>query len=306
VLIVVLNNESFKNVAVIVTFNKLNFLKKCLDGVLKSSDLLHKIVVVNNASTDGTERYLADINRKNHQLVVINEMENLGGAAGFNRGIKEAMQLKADAVWVMDDDTIPTRETLVALIAARQNVQAEFNSWGVLASNVRWTDGSAALMNVPQSGKPWNQSKNSNLITIDSSSFVSMYINAIAVKRLGLPISDFFIWGDDVEFSHRISTQYPSFCVTDSHVLHKMAQNQKVDILTDDKKRVPRYFYDVRNKMYMAKKQGFRARMRYGIHFCAVIVRVLFTSQYKMLKVFTMFKGLFAGIVFNPKIEKLN
>ncbi|CAJ1227020.1 Galactofuranosyltransferase GlfT1 [Lactiplantibacillus xiangfangensis] len=301
-----LKDSNFKNVAVIVTYNKLGYLKSCLEGVMKSDQFLYKIVIINNASTDGTKKYLNTLQKENDKLVVVNERDNLGGAAGFNHGIKRAMMLDADAVWVMDDDTIPDGTTLKNMIDARQNVEHEFGSWGVLASNVRWIDGSAALMNVPQAGKPWNRSNLANLISIAHSSFVSMYINAKAIRQMGLPISDFFIWGDDVEFSERIARVYPSFCVTNSSVLHKMAENQKVDILTDNKGRIPRYFYDVRNKIYMAKKQGLKACLKYIIHFVIVFCKVIFKSNYKLLKISTMLKGLVAGITFNPKIEKVH
>lgn len=301
-----LNDSDFKNIAVIVTYNKLGYLKDCLEGIEKSNQFLSKVVVINNASTDGTKEYLNKLQKENDKLVVVNEKDNLGGAAGFNHGIKRAMLLNADGIWVMDDDTIPDETTLTKLIDARKNVESEFESWGVLASNVRWVDGSAALMNVPQAGKPWNQSSLPNLISISHSSFVSMYINAKAIRRLGLPISDFFIWGDDVEFSERIARVYPSFCVTNSNVLHKMAENQKVDILTDNKGRIPRYFYDVRNKIYMAKKSGSKACLKYAVHFINVFFKVLFKSDYKRLKLSTMLKGLVAGITFNPKIERVH
>ncbi|MDN3985558.1 glycosyltransferase [Lactiplantibacillus plantarum] len=251
-------------------------------------------------------RKYGKLQKENDKLVVVNEKDNLGGAAGFNHGIKRAMLLNADGIWVMDDDTIPDETTLTKLIDARKNVESEFESWGVLASNVRWVDGSAALMNVPQAGKPWNQSSLPNLISISHSSFVSMYINAKAIRRLGLPISDFFIWGDDVEFSERIARVYPSFCVTNSNVLHKMAENQKVDILTDNKGRIPRYFYDVRNKIYIAKKSGSKACLKYAVHFINVFFKVLFKSDYKRLKLSTMLKELVAGITFNPKIERVH
>lgn len=293
-----------KNVAVLVTYNKEELLKECLNGVMKSIELLENIVIVNNDSTDGTAEYLSTISAENEKVVVVNEAKNLGGAAGFNKGIKQAMKLQADTIWVMDDDTIPDKDTLKALLNAKERVEHNFGKWGVLASNVRWVDGSAALMNVPEVAKPWNESKDLDLIAIRHSSFVSMLVSADAIKHVGYPISDFFIWGDDVEFSERISAHFPSFCVTGSLVTHKMARNQKVDILTDDLGRISRYYYDVRNKMYMVHKKGMKESMKYYVHFLHILLIILFSGHGSLKKIRVMLHGFFDGIFFRPRVEK--
>jgi len=293
-----------KNVAVLVTYNKIELLKECLNGVMKSSNLLDTIVIVNNNSTDGTFEYLTNFSKKNSKILVLNETKNRGGAAGFNLGIKQAMRMDADTIWIMDDDTVPDDSTLEKLLDAKERLKGEFDEWGILASNVRWIDGSAALMNIPKVDKVWNESMFSRMIAIKHSSFVSMLINATAVKELGYPISDFFIWGDDVEFSERVSARFPSFCVTDSRVVHKMTRNQRVDILSDDEKRIPRYYYDVRNKMYIVRQQEVKQRIKYYIHFVHILLVVLFAGRGCFKKLGVLMHGFWDGIFFHPKVEK--
>ena len=49
---------NFKCVAVVVTFNKLELLKECLLHLFELRNYIYRIVVVNNASTDGTAEFL--------------------------------------------------------------------------------------------------------------------------------------------------------------------------------------------------------------------------------------------------------
>src|SRR4028119_2142102 len=101
-----------KIIAVIVTYNRLALLKKCIAGVQQQSRRPDGILVINNSSTDGTVEWLAT------QEVTVVTQPNLGGAAGFSTGIKEAYKRGADWIWLMDDDTIPTSSALEKLTNA--------------------------------------------------------------------------------------------------------------------------------------------------------------------------------------------
>ena len=72
--------------AVVVTFNRLNDLKVCIDALRNQTYKQLDILVVNNGSTDGTKEWLAQQNDVN----VINQ-GNLGGAGGFYAGMEYMM-----------------------------------------------------------------------------------------------------------------------------------------------------------------------------------------------------------------------
>ena len=73
---------------VVVTYNRLELLKECLKQVENQTVPAKRIIVVNNASTDGTAEYLRECKEKNKQYRTITCMENLGGAGGFAKGIQ--------------------------------------------------------------------------------------------------------------------------------------------------------------------------------------------------------------------------
>lgn len=291
---------TLNSIAVVVTFNKKEMLKECINALLGQTVELNGIVIFDNGSTDGTREYLSKV--KNKRIHCYFSDKNLGGAGGFNQAIKKAMQFAPTAVWIMDDDSIVEREALSELINAKNELGDNF---GFLASNVLWTDGTPCLMNIPGVDKVWNQQMKSGLVKLNRASFVSLYVNADAIKKVGYPISDFFIWGDDIEYSQRISKEFPCYFVSKSVVIHKMKENAEVDILVDDSSRIPRYYYDIRNKFYRFKKKGTKELIKYIVKVLFLIIKIIFTSgSHKIKKISVVLKGFFSGIFFNPKVEK--
>lgn len=94
------------------------------------------------------------------------------------------------------------------------------------------------------------------MIRLDSASFVSMYIKASVVKEVGLPIKEFFIWADDVEYSLRISEKHPCYFVYGSQVVHEMGSNKATAIWETDMDRIDRYKCLYRNRYYIARRKA--------------------------------------------------
>lgn len=284
----------------VVTFNKKDLLKECIDALLKQTVPLDKIIIFDNASSDGTKEYLDTLN--NNLVQPIFSDKNLGGAGGFNQAIKEGMKLSPEYIWIMDDDSIVEVDALENLLEAKNTLAGDF---GFLSSNVLWTDREPCLMNIPKVEKKWNSKAHEGLIQLKTASFVSLFVNAKAIKKVGYPISEFFIWGDDTEYTQRISKNFPSYFVSDSIVIHKMNDNAEVNILIDDKNRIHRYYYDIRNKFYHNRKLGKKELVKYFSNVLSLLFKITFLPvDHKILKIKTVTKGFFAGIVFNPNIEE--
>ena len=75
------------------------------------------------------------------------------------------------------------------------------SNFGFLASKVLWTDGNLHNMNLIHPTKAINES----LSLIQQATFVSLLISSDTVRKVGLPIKEFFIWGDDIEYTRRIA-----------------------------------------------------------------------------------------------------
>jgi len=80
--------DSFDSVSVIIlSYNQKFFLKRCIDSVINQEHKSSQIIVVDNASSDGTVDFLRDYNLN---LEIIENEANLGFAKAMNKGIERA------------------------------------------------------------------------------------------------------------------------------------------------------------------------------------------------------------------------
>ena len=239
-------------VAVVVTYNRLHLLKKTLAGLEAGSLRPQTVVIVDNASSDGTGDYLAQLETPlNLDLVTLSK--NLGGAGGFTVGIDRALaRHQADLVWVMDDDTEPTESTLLEAYrvwASYSPVRAHRPA--VVASKVVWTDGRDHPMNTMRTmfaagAQRQARAQSLGARPIRSASFVSILMDGAAMRATDLPLADFFIWNDDFEYTTRL-IQHSQGLATDRSV----ALHHTQTFGTTDASPGPRFYNDVRNKLWV-------------------------------------------------------
>lgn len=233
---ILLMDEILKSaVAIVVTYKRHSLLKECLLALQGQN--LNQIIIVNNG---GVEDYLTcqavnTVSEETHTpITLINTDKNLGGAGGFALGIEEAIEKRFDFLWLMDDDCIPDKGALAALIKVASSGKSDSRGrpYGFYASRVFWNDESLHNMNIPELSQEWSRALHltNDALEIRRCSFVSVLIPSAAIKKMGLPIKEFFIWGDDVEFTLRISDFYGfgQYCLNSS-VHHKTNSNEKVN-----------------------------------------------------------------------------
>ena len=295
-------------VAVIVTYNRKELFKECINAIIAQTYPCD-ILVIDNNSSDGTKEAAEGgaqaAKSKNRRFIYKNTGANLGGAGGFSLGIKCAVELGYKYIWVMDDDSIPERDCLWNLKEAEKAIGKDY---GFLASKVVWTDGSLCSMNIPRDTLNHKLTEFGNEPQkIVIASFVSMLIPAERIRELGLPIKEFFIWVDDWEYARRISSRYDSYLIPDSVVVHKTKDNNGADIIKDSGSRIDRYRYMYRNSVYFYRKEGV-----YGVFYLTVrtilhLIKVLlFSKTDKIRKCKLIISSTMEGIRFNPKIEYVN
>ena len=103
-----------KTAALIVTYNRKNLLKECIEA-LTCSETPCDIFVIDNASTDGTQEAMQDFVDQG-VIAYHNTGANLGGAGGFNFALKTALKRDYEYFWIMDDDCIVQPDSLTQLM----------------------------------------------------------------------------------------------------------------------------------------------------------------------------------------------
>ncbi len=292
--------------AVIVTYNRKDLLRTSIDCLLAQDceGVRLDILVIDNASTDGTQKSLSALVEAG-AVRYWNTGANLGGAGGFNFGMRTAVCEGYDYVWVMDDDCQPHTDTLAAFLAADAQLEGDY---GYLSSVVRWTDGSICKMNVQRHPLFRDiQDFEKDLQACTLASFVSLFVPSRIIMEVGLPIKDFFIWTDDWEFTRRISRVHPCYVVGKSVVTHASKNNGAGTIATDTPDRLDRYRMIYRNDVVLYRGEGMKG-------FCYVVARalnhivqvLLHSDGLRAKKIGIIVSSNFAGIRFHPEIERVD
>jgi len=233
-------------IAVVVAFNRRELLLECLTALHEQTRRPDNIVVVDNASTDGSSDA---VRARFPDVDVMRLASNTGGAGGFAVAIERALTAHGpDLIWVMDDDTIPTPTALEAMMKARDLAR---HTPAIVASRVVWIDGVDHPMNTPRrkplaSAAERREAAGANGIPIRSASFVSMLVEADAVRADGLPVADYFLWNDDFEFTARILRRRRGLFVPSSVVVHKTRARADTDVDPGE-----RFYLEVRNKLWL-------------------------------------------------------
>jgi len=95
----------------IVTWNSLKFLPDCLESIFNQTYKDFSILVIDNASNDGTIEFL----RKNYpQIKILRNNKNLGFARAHNQGIK--LSQGADYIFIINPDIILEKDFLEKIL----------------------------------------------------------------------------------------------------------------------------------------------------------------------------------------------
>ncbi|CAM4013725.1 glycosyltransferase family 2 protein [Cohnella lubricantis] len=102
----------FEGTSIIIpTYNQLDMLKQCISSIVENTDLPYEIIVVDNASTDGTKAYLEKLGGQVRYRVLAS---NQGFAGAINVGM---MMAKGSTILLLNNDTLVTPQWLDNMLA---------------------------------------------------------------------------------------------------------------------------------------------------------------------------------------------
>lgn len=224
---------------VVVTFNRADLLAKMLRGLAAQERRPDAVYVVDNASSDHTRAVLeAALARGGLRLHPLYERENLGGAGGFHRGVREAHRGGWDRIWLMDDDVLPAPDCLAVLMATPgdclmavredregrlcEKAATRFDLRNPLALKPKTamveTDFASRAAMPPQ-------------VALENVAFEGFLVSRRAVGAVGLPDPSFFIFYDDVDFALRCRRAgFGIRAVRDAVLVRQLAFDQQHDL----------------------------------------------------------------------------
>lgn len=183
--------------AVVVTYNRRAVLRACLLALRAQIRPPDQVLVVDNASTDGTrEMVRADF----PEATLLALARNGGGAGGFHHGMRWAYRQGFDWLWIMDDDGRPAPDCLAQLLQHGQpnrilvplQQDSTGRRYGFFAWRGRSVDVTAEIV-------ARGETVGGDFVF----AFVGPLISREVVARVGLPNAEYFIWFDDHEYALR-------------------------------------------------------------------------------------------------------
>ncbi len=218
---------------VIVTYNRIEYLKKSLDLYDNQSYKPQRIIVVDNCSTDGTIDFLKEWKKLetgiNKEVIFLDS--NQGGSGGFYAGLKQAISFDdIDWIWVADDDAFPaldafekayefidSNKKLISNCAAICGVCSYDNQISPIQRSLL-KNTIFGIQEFPISEKYY---EGKDYFEINLYSFVGTIMKKENLIKAGLPRKDFFIYQDDLEHAVRMGRTGKIYCLTSVNIEHK-------------------------------------------------------------------------------------
>lgn len=217
-------NESV--VAVTVTYNDFDYLKKALAALREQTIPLAHIVVVDNNSSEENKSLLAA--EQDSLVDVLWLDDNIGGAGGFEAGMRYAHEkYNPDWYWLMDADAYPRQDCLELLLSHSKDSE----KIGILAPLIYGVDlQQYQLYHIKRVSKFLYRDlilyssvdeipAGTSLIEADA--FVGPLVARRAIETVGYADGGLFIYGDDQEYTYRVTRKLDMLLVKEAIINHR-------------------------------------------------------------------------------------
>jgi len=288
--------------SVAVCWNGRAILPGLLESLLKQTKPLSELIVVDNASTDGTIELLKE---QYPSIKIIRLATNEGVSGGYSAGLEYALGRNYEWVWMLDQDSRPLPSTVEKLLAAAESFP-DRDKLGLIAPlAINSANGE------PYSAFQWREgqikapmaSQGESLTLVDMVMSSGSLIRSEAVRKAGLPRKDLFM--DFVDYEHCLRLRRSGFliAVVNQCVMpHTIGQPRTVKFLGKPKNwitHIPwRDYYKVRNRAFVVWHQlpSVRAKLFVVRQFLKQMIGSVLYDPEKVRRIRFMWRGLRDGI----------
>lgn len=217
---------------VLVTYNRSELLRKSLNQLFyDNQDKPERLYLIDNNSNDNTVQIVQEFTEKFSNIKYIRLDKNVGGAGGFEYGVRKAFDDGADWIVLIDDDVLLTDQCLKILksnlsircfIGVREDLLGSLVELGALKTDYKnpfrlnpkvlsLKDAYESVDNLP------------NVVEVESGSFEGFFVHRSVVKSVGFPNKEYFIFGDDTDYSIRIRRSgYQIYAIKEARVVRQL------------------------------------------------------------------------------------
>jgi GT2 family glycosyltransferase len=220
---------------VIVNWNKAGMLRDVLASLRTLGGTPFDILVVDNASTDGSQ---AMVRSEFPEATLLAHEENLGGTGGFNAGLRWGLRSPNgyEFIWLLDNDVIVHHGALDELLKPAL-ADPEVGIVGSMLLNLDdenyvqefaprlnpWTGGITRHYEGPIGGI-----RRPQLVEADYQAACSLLVRVEALREVGIWDPNYFVLWDDIEWGVRMKRAgWRIVCTTESLVRHENFDNRR-------------------------------------------------------------------------------
>ncbi|MEX0610404.1 MAG: glycosyltransferase family 2 protein [Balneolaceae bacterium] len=260
---------------IILNWNNYEDSYRCIESVQKVNYANYKIVLVDNASTDSScHKLKLDF----PEVLIIENEINLGYSGGNNKGIELALVEKAQFIWVLNNDTTVSKNTLKELLSTMKKDKDS----GIAGCKILNTEPLNEVQ-VYGGGRVnyflgTQKSLTKKSLGLNYISGTSLFMKSEVVGKVGKLDEDFFMYWEDVEFSHRVKANNYNLTVASSAIIYHKNQGtfgQGNNIFFE-------YLY-AKGAILFFRKQVAWWPISITILITGKIIKKVFTGQWKVL-----------------------
>jgi len=281
--------------AVVVSYNRLPLLKKCLAALEGQTRRLDEIIVVDNGSTDGSADY---VEQEHPSVTLFRTGKNLGGAGGFAWGVEIALAHGHQGAWLMDDDAEPELDAAEPLVRVFETLEEKPTFLASLVTAGRGVFNERNPPVVSTDAHRQTIAADHGGFAVQTATFVGVMVNLEVASKMALPMSDYFIWMDDSEYTHRLSDRGLAMVLPSSMVNHPDSQPVSKDM-------GPRLFYFLRNRLWYVRSRTSPVSVDV-LDFLGLVVhsiRQFPVAVNKRVWVSSVWRGFSQGIFSRPRTQ---
>lgn len=240
-----------KKVAVVILNYKVADLAiKCIDSVQKSTYKNYEVIVVDNASGDSIEGRI----QKFPQVIFIQNKENLGYTGGNNIGIKKALEVGADYVFILNPDTVVEENAISELVESVEEYNAGISNPKIYfdGSKKIWFAGkrldTANVLGIHRGVNEQDHGQYDQEEEMEDATGAAMFVRKEVFDKIGLFDERYFLYYEESDFVYRAREAGFKVMYTPKAVIyHKNAQSTGLGSALQD-------YYITRNRMLFASK----------------------------------------------------
>lgn len=208
---------------IILNYNGYEDTIACLESLWRNDYPSYRVVVVDNASPNGSEARLREYQQASgREFTFIQAGENRGFSAGNNVGIRYALEHGADLVWLLNNDTEIEPDALTKMV----DKIATDKSIGICGSRLMYHADRTRCQGlgggyIPLLGRVTGIYEAADLGRIRYVIGASMLVRAEVFREFGLLSEDYFLYYEELDIAERIKKKYRLAVAIDSVVYHK-------------------------------------------------------------------------------------